>query len=55
MTGFYKAVIYYLLSKAGTAIASPFSYFHHNIVEIVTEGDKIAVRINVTGTYKGEF
>jgi steroid delta-isomerase-like uncharacterized protein len=26
-----------------------------NIVDIVAEGDKVAVSINVTGTYKGEF
>lgn len=26
-----------------------------NIVDIVAEGDKVAISINVTGTYKGEF
>jgi steroid delta-isomerase-like uncharacterized protein len=26
-----------------------------NIVDMVAEGDKVAVSINVTGTYKGEF
>ena len=26
-----------------------------NIVDLVAEGDKVAVSINVTGTYKGEF
>jgi steroid delta-isomerase-like uncharacterized protein len=26
-----------------------------NIVDIVAEGDKVAVSVNVTGTYKGEF
>ena len=26
-----------------------------NIVDIVAEGDKVAVSVNITGTYKGEF
>lgn len=32
-----------------------FPDLHHNIVDMVAEGDKVAVSINVTGTYKGEF
>jgi steroid delta-isomerase-like uncharacterized protein len=27
----------------------------HDIVDLVAEGDKVAVSVNVTGTYKGEF
>jgi predicted ester cyclase len=37
------------------AFASAFPDFHHNIVDMVAEGDKVTVRINVTGTHKGEF
>jgi steroid delta-isomerase-like uncharacterized protein len=33
-----------------------FPDLHHNIVDMVAEGeDKVAVRLNVTGTHKGEF
>ncbi len=32
-----------------------FPDLQHNIVDMVAEGDKVAVSINVTGTYKGEF
>lgn len=28
---------------------------HHDILDLVTEGDKVAVRYNIIGTYKGEF
>jgi steroid delta-isomerase-like uncharacterized protein len=35
---------------------SVFPDLRHNIVDIVAEGkDKVAVRLNVTGTHKGEF
>ena len=27
----------------------------HNIIDLVAEGNKVAVRMNVTGTHKGEF
>ncbi|MFL6381785.1 MAG: ester cyclase [Nitrososphaeraceae archaeon] len=32
-----------------------FPDLHHEIEDIVTEGDKVAVRLTVTGTHKGEF
>ncbi len=32
-----------------------FPDLHRNIVDMVAEGDKVAVSVNVTGTYKGEF
>jgi steroid delta-isomerase-like uncharacterized protein len=32
-----------------------FPDLRRNIVDMVAEGDKVAVSINVTGTYKGEF
>ena len=32
-----------------------FPDLSRNIVDMVAEGDKVAVSINVTGTYKGEF
>ena len=37
------------------AIIKAFPDLHHGIKEIVAEGDKVAVRLNVTGTHKGEF
>jgi steroid delta-isomerase-like uncharacterized protein len=37
------------------AITRAFPDLHHNIKDIVAEGDKVAVRLNVTGTHKGEF
>lgn len=36
-------------------IISAFPDFRHNIIDVVTEGDKVAVRFNITGTHKGEF
>ena len=36
-------------------ITRAFPDLHHNIKEMVAEGDKVAVRLNVTGTHKGEF
>src|SRR5919112_982053 len=35
--------------------AKAFPDLHRNIVDMVAEGDKVAVSVNVTGTYKGEF
>ena len=35
--------------------AKAFPDLHYNIVDMVAEGDKVAVSVNVTGTYKGEF
>jgi steroid delta-isomerase-like uncharacterized protein len=35
--------------------AKAFPDLHRNIVDMVAEGDKVAVSLNVTGTYKGEF
>ena len=37
------------------AITRAFPDLHHNIKDMVAEGDKVAVRLNVTGTHKGEF
>jgi steroid delta-isomerase-like uncharacterized protein len=37
------------------AITRAFPDLHHNIKDIVAEGDKVAVHLNVTGTHKGEF
>ena len=36
-------------------IINAFPDLHHEIEDIVTEGDKVAVRLTVTGTHKGEF
>jgi steroid delta-isomerase-like uncharacterized protein len=34
---------------------SAFPDFHHNIIDVVAENDKVAVRYIVTGTHKGQF
>jgi predicted ester cyclase len=34
---------------------SAFPYLHHDILDIVAEGDKVAVRYNIIGTHKGEL
>jgi steroid delta-isomerase-like uncharacterized protein len=34
---------------------SSFPDLHHDILDLVTEGDKVAVRYNIIGTHKGEF
>ena len=34
---------------------SAFPDLHHEILDIVAEGDKVAVRYNIIGTHKGEF
>ena len=36
-------------------ITRAFPDLHHDIKDMVAEGDKVAVRLNVTGTHKGEF
>src|SRR3712207_3842257 len=37
------------------AFYSAFPDLRHEIVDMVAEGDKVAVRLNVTGTHKGEL
>jgi steroid delta-isomerase-like uncharacterized protein len=37
------------------AFYSAFPDLRHNIVDMVAEGDKVAIRLNVTGTHKGEL
>jgi steroid delta-isomerase-like uncharacterized protein len=37
------------------AIWSAFPDLHHDILDIVAEGDKVAVRYNIIGTHKGEL
>jgi steroid delta-isomerase-like uncharacterized protein len=34
---------------------SAFPDLHHDILDLVTEGDKVAVRYNIIGTHKGEL
>ena len=36
-------------------ITKAFPDLHPDIKDMVAEGDKVAVRLNVTGTHKGEF
>jgi steroid delta-isomerase-like uncharacterized protein len=36
-------------------VNNAFPDLHHEIVDLVAERDKVAVRLNVTGTHKGEF
>jgi len=38
-----------------TGVNNAFPDLHHEIVDMVAERDKVAVRLNVTGTHKGEF
>jgi steroid delta-isomerase-like uncharacterized protein len=37
------------------AINNAFPDLHNNIVDVVAEGDKVAVRFDVIATHKGEF
>jgi steroid delta-isomerase-like uncharacterized protein len=37
------------------AIIRAFPDFHHNLQDMVAEGDKVAVRFTITGTHQGEF
>jgi predicted ester cyclase len=36
-------------------IIGAFPDFHHNMIEVVAERDKVAVRFNITATHEGEF
>jgi steroid delta-isomerase-like uncharacterized protein len=36
-------------------VTNAFPDLHHEIVDMVAEGDKVAVHLNVSGTHKGEF
>jgi steroid delta-isomerase-like uncharacterized protein len=38
-----------------TGVTNAFPDLYHEIVDMVAEGDKVAVRLHVTGTHKGEF
>jgi steroid delta-isomerase-like uncharacterized protein len=38
-----------------TALARSFPDLRHEIVDMVAEGDKVAIHLNVTGTHKGEL
>jgi steroid delta-isomerase-like uncharacterized protein len=38
-----------------TGFITSFPDLRHEIVEMATEGDKVAVRFNVTGTHKGDL
>jgi steroid delta-isomerase-like uncharacterized protein len=38
-----------------TGVTNAFPDLYHEIVDMVAEGDRVAVRLNVTGTHKGEF
>ena len=37
------------------AAIKAFPDINHHILDIVAEGDKVAVRLNITGTHKGEY
>jgi steroid delta-isomerase-like uncharacterized protein len=37
------------------AAIKAFPDINHHILDIVAEADKVAVRLNITGTHKGEF
>jgi steroid delta-isomerase-like uncharacterized protein len=53
MAGVYLALIVH--KQFFTAFTSAFPDFRHDIVDLVAEGDKVAVRFNVTGTHKGDL
>jgi steroid delta-isomerase-like uncharacterized protein len=36
-------------------VNNAFPDLHHEIVDMVAEGDKVAIRLSVIGTHKGEF
>jgi steroid delta-isomerase-like uncharacterized protein len=38
-----------------TGVNNAFPDLHHEITDLIAEGDKVAIRLNVTGTHKGEF
>ena len=37
------------------ALINAFPDFHHNLEDVVAEGNKVAVRFTITGTHRGEF
>ena len=43
------------LKQFATMIFKSFSDFHETIEDIIAEGDKVWVRIKITGTHTGEF
>jgi steroid delta-isomerase-like uncharacterized protein len=38
-----------------TGVNNAFPDLHHEIVDMVAERNKVAIRLNITGTHKGEF
>jgi len=38
-----------------TGVNNAFPDLHHEIIDMVAEREKVAIRLNVTGTHKGEF
>jgi steroid delta-isomerase-like uncharacterized protein len=38
-----------------TDVNNAFPDLHHEIIDMVAEGDKVAIRLSVTGTHKEEF
>ncbi len=38
-----------------TGVNNSFPDLHHEIIDMVAEGDKVAIRLSVTGTHKEEF
>lgn len=38
-----------------TNIVKAFPDIDHHILDVVAEGDKVALRFNITGTHKGQF
>jgi steroid delta-isomerase-like uncharacterized protein len=41
--------------KLYLGIIKAFPDYSHNLEDMIAEGDKVAVRLNITGTHKGEF
>ena len=38
-----------------TNVVKAFPDIDHHILDVVAEGDKVALRLNITGTHKGQF
>jgi predicted ester cyclase len=38
-----------------TGVNNAFPDLHHEITDLIAEGDKVAIRLSVTGTHKGDF
>jgi steroid delta-isomerase-like uncharacterized protein len=38
-----------------TNVVKTFPDIDHHILDVVAEGDKVALRLNITGTHKGQF